>query len=167
MGTLFSNRTTSGAPDKGWPTFRVEVERKDESTGLLRLAVADSDSTQWRRITLAAPLRKAKWHSLLISWGRGMSLALIEETTQDARNVTISNRLTTAWPSSTPKVHFFGLGRVDNPFDHGAPLWTPPSLPGARFRVAGLSLGSHIKKLGKRKIQRRTSPSTRLRVRRA
>jgi hypothetical protein len=145
-GTVFSNRTTSGVPEKGWPTLRVGVQRKDASSGTLILDVAQSDQRVWRSVTLSSPLESGKWHSLLASWGNRMSLALVQDGPQDARNLIVSSRQVSARPFSTPKVHFFGLGRVDNPYDHGLPYWTPPSLLGAKIRIPGVSLSEMLER---------------------
>lgn len=140
-GTVFSNRTTSSVPEKGWPTLRVEVSRNDANTGRLSLRVAYPSPKSWQVVTSPALLQLGKWVSVLISWGEVMSLALVEAGPQDARHVIISSKQVGMKPIAHAGIDHFGLGRVDNPYDHGQPHWTPPSLAGAKIRITGVSLG--------------------------
>ncbi|MBN2089253.1 hypothetical protein JW964_06555 [candidate division KSB1 bacterium] len=135
-GTIFSNRTTTGIPEKGWPTLRIELVRQNVTNGFIHLAIAHSDKREWRYLDSSTPLDINKWYSVTVSWGEAMSIA-VNLSSGDISRFIVDSKSVSAIPFSSG-LHFLGLGRVDNPFDHGNPLWTPPSLTGAKIRIPGI-----------------------------
>jgi hypothetical protein len=139
VATIFSNRTVTSVPEKGWPTMRLELVRLDDTQGALRLNIAQSDNREWRILDSSRLLRIDEWYSVTVSWGVAMSIAVASEL-DEASRLTVDTSSVPAVPFSSG-LHFLGLGRVDRPVDQGIPLWSPPSLAGAKIGIPGVCFG--------------------------